>query len=292
MSLCSPWKRIILICVCGWQRVGWKETKSWSDVESTQWRSRFGRTNIFLCSCKIGLHSKTLKSANIVDNYRTMFESRISAERTEKLPNSETFRLKSSSKFHKLWQNRPVSQWDSSGISPGFNTLQLSQEVQELLLRLNEHQRISQEGSSSCRCSTTSHGDQKTNKIECESNAQLVSLFGRRFGAGQRSFFGLGSKKKLYSISEDSPQGEWGKMAEKMMVTLASQKADTQFFELRVHCPEVSSKAKAVSNCRSTIVPTRSRLQLFFSIRSVLTEQSQKCVKNMNHFMTGRNPLW
>ena len=36
MSLCSSWKRIILICVCGWHKIGWKETKSWSDVESTQ----------------------------------------------------------------------------------------------------------------------------------------------------------------------------------------------------------------------------------------------------------------
>ena len=43
MSLCSSWKRIILICVCGWHKIGWKETKSWSDVETTQQRSRFGR---------------------------------------------------------------------------------------------------------------------------------------------------------------------------------------------------------------------------------------------------------
>ena len=50
----------------------------------------------------------------------------------------------------------------------------------------------------------------KDNKIECESNAKFVSLFARRFGAGQWSF---------YSISEDSPQGEWDKIAEKMMVT-------------------------------------------------------------------------
>ena len=82
-------------------------------------------------------------------------------------------------------------------------------------------QRILQEGSSSCRCLTTSHGDQKTMKIECESNAQLVSLFARRFGAGHWSFLGPGSERKWYSISEDSPQGEWDKMAEKMMVTLA-----------------------------------------------------------------------
>ena len=36
MSLCTSWKRTILICVCGWHKIGWKETKSWSDVESTQ----------------------------------------------------------------------------------------------------------------------------------------------------------------------------------------------------------------------------------------------------------------
>ena len=66
-----------------------------------------------------------------------------------------------------------------------------------------KHQRLSQEGSSSCR----------------ESNAQLVSLFARRFGAGQWSFLGPGSEKKWYSISEDSPQGEWDKIAELMMVT-------------------------------------------------------------------------
>ena len=61
----------------------------------------------------------------------------------------------------------------------------------------------------------------RDNKRECESNANLVSLFARRFGAGQWSFLGPGSEKKWYSISEDSPQGEWDKMAEKMMVTFA-----------------------------------------------------------------------
>ena len=37
----------------------------------------------------------------------------------------------------------------------------------------------------------------------------------------------------------------------------------------RVHGPEVSSKAKAVENCRSLIVPTRTQLQLFRTITSV-----------------------
>ena len=59
MSLCTSWKRIILICVCGWHEIGWKETKSWSDVETSDQRSRFGRTNIFPGSRILGLHSKT-----------------------------------------------------------------------------------------------------------------------------------------------------------------------------------------------------------------------------------------
>ena len=56
-------------------------------------------------------------------------------------------------------------------IFPGFTTLQLSQEVKELSVKSksscqNEHtttnQKISLDGLSSCRCSTTSHGDLKT----------------------------------------------------------------------------------------------------------------------------------
>ena len=37
----------------------------------------------------------------------------------------------------------------------------------------------------------------------------------------EQSFLGPGSEKRWYSISADSPQGAWDKMAEKMMVTLA-----------------------------------------------------------------------
>ena len=62
MSLCTSWKRIILVCVCGSHKIGWKETKSWSDVESTQQRSRFGRTNIFPWSCILGMHSTSMRS--------------------------------------------------------------------------------------------------------------------------------------------------------------------------------------------------------------------------------------
>ena len=56
------------------------------------------------------------------------------------------------------------------------------------------------------------------NKKECESNAQLVSLYAKRFGAGQWSFLGPGSEKKWYSTGEDSPQREWDKIIELMML--------------------------------------------------------------------------
>ena len=61
----------------------------------------------------------------------------------------------------------------------------------------------------------------RDNEKECESNANLVSQNAERFGSGQWSFLEPGSEKKWYSISEDSPQGEWDNMAERMMFQFA-----------------------------------------------------------------------
>ena len=62
MPIRTPWKRVILICVCGRHQIGCKETKHWSDVETTESRSRFGRTSIFTGSCILGLHSTTMRN--------------------------------------------------------------------------------------------------------------------------------------------------------------------------------------------------------------------------------------
>ena len=61
----------------------------------------------------------------------------------------------------------------------------------------------------------------KDNATECLANAKLVSLYARRFGKGQWSFIGLGSEKKWYPIKEDSPQGVWDNIAEKMLIEFA-----------------------------------------------------------------------
>ena len=46
--------------LCMWMTSNWLERKHCSDVESTQQRSRFGRTNIFPWSCILGMHSSTM----------------------------------------------------------------------------------------------------------------------------------------------------------------------------------------------------------------------------------------
>ena len=61
----------------------------------------------------------------------------------------------------------------------------------------------------------------KDNDKECLANARLVSLYARRFGKGQMSFIGPGSEKKWYSVKEDSPQGIWNKIAERMLLEFA-----------------------------------------------------------------------
>ena len=78
-------------------------------------------------------------------------------------------------------------------IFPGFNTLQLSEEVKSLLYRLGE----TPENSTGRILFVSMFNDvscgTKDNEEECLANARLVSLYARRFGKGQWSFIGPGS---------------------------------------------------------------------------------------------------
>ena len=124
--------------------------------------------------------------------------------------------------FTEILTESTVSQWNSSGIfSQDSIRCSSVKKSKVLLLRLGETPEnftgriifMSMFNDISC--------GSKDNEKECESNAQLVSLYAKRFGAGQWSFLGPGSEKKWYSINEDTPQDEWDKMAEKMMLELA-----------------------------------------------------------------------
>ena len=69
--------------------------------------------------------------------------------------------FKSSQVYRKFdrFDDEPMEfEWN---IFPGFTTLQLCNKVQEFLSNMSIEQKISQDGSSSSRCLTTSHGDLK-----------------------------------------------------------------------------------------------------------------------------------
>ena len=86
-------------------------------------------------------------------------------------------------------------------ILPGFTTLQLSHNVQELLFRLT----VTPENFTGMIIFMSMFNDiswgSRDNKIECESNAKLVSLFARRFSPGQWSFLGPGLQRRSGLLS-------------------------------------------------------------------------------------------
>ena len=51
--------------------------------------------------------------------------------------------------------------------------------------------------------------------------SKVVSKNAKKFGIGQWSFIGPGSENKWYSMEEDSPQGTWDRIAEKMLLEFA-----------------------------------------------------------------------
>ena len=171
--------------------------------------------------------------------------------------------LKSSSKFRNFDRidGEPVEfEWN---IFPGFNTVQLNEEVKSLLLRLGEtpdnftgrNPFMSMFNDISCGT--------KDNETECLANAKLVSLSARRFGKGQWSFLGPGSEKSGTPSVKRVHKESGTKLQKGCCWNLP--KADVQFSVLRHHCPEVNSKAKDMENCRYTMQPIWKRLRLFFA---------------------------
>ena len=164
-----------------------------------------------------------------------------------------------------------------------ISTLALCTDVQELLSMLSvTPEKITGRINFMSMINDISCGS-RDNKKDCESNAQLVSLFAKRFGAGQWSFFGPGSEKKWYSISEDSPQGEWNKKTEKKMVTLAG--SGHPVFRATSPLPRGVLKSKgggqlSIHFCADGETVETFFAHLFLSISSVSTEQSQMCVRN------------
>ena len=146
---------------------------------------------------------------------------------------------------------------------PGFTTLQLCGKVIDLLSRLGETPEtftgrilfMSMFNDISC--------DNKGNGEKCFTNAKVVSVHAKKFGIGQWSFIGPGSEKKWYSGEENSPQGIWDHIAEKMLLEFAESGCPISVQQL--HCPGVSSRAKDTDNCRYILLQIKKQLRLFFA---------------------------
>ena len=81
---------------------------------------------------------------------------------------------------------------------------------------------------------------------------------------GQWSFIGLGSEKKWYCISEDSPQGVWDNMAEWMMLEFAEN--GHPIFRATSPLSRVQLKSKGPGKSVDTLLqPIWKRLKLFFA---------------------------
>ena len=106
-------------------------------------------------------------------------------------------------------------------IFPGFTTLQLCGEINDLLSHLGEAPEtftgrilfMSMFNDISC--------DRKGNEEECLANARVVKVLAKNFGIGQWSFIGPGSEKKWHSGEENSPLGAWGHIADEMLLEFA-----------------------------------------------------------------------
>ena len=127
------------------------------------------------------------------------------------------------------------------------------------------------------------YGQQERMRGKCSTR---LSHNAKRFGAGQWSFLGLGSEKRWYSISADSPQGEWDKIAELMMLKFGE--SGHQVFSIYESIVQRSAWEQRCWKIDDTLLRRLSkRLKLFFAqlfqlITSVFAVQSQKRVKNMN----------
>ena len=124
--------------------------------------------------------------------------------------------------------------------------------------------------------------DRKDNKDECLKNAETVKVLARRFGIGQWSFTRPCSEKKWYS-SENSPQGAWDNIAERMLLEFAESGQPT----FRATTPLSRGILKSKGRGKLSIhfaadqdtIDTNYRILL--SISSVSTEQWQLYAKNL-----------
>ena len=114
--------------------------------------------------------------------------------------------------------------------------------------------------------------DRQRQEKECLAHARVVSLYARKFRTGQWSFIGPGSEKKWYCTSEDSPQGVWDKIAERMLLEFAER--GCPIFRATSQLSRGQLRSKGHGNCRFTLLPLKKQLRLFSHNRVCKPAQS------------------
>ena len=109
---------------------------------------------------------------------------------------------------------------------------------------------------------------------------QMLDSYARRFGKGQWSFIGSGSEKKWYCISEDSPQGVWDNMAERMLLEFAE--SGCPFFRATTPLSRGQLKSKGHGKLSIHFAADQEMIESIFAslslqTSSVFMEQSRRC---------------
>ena len=99
---------------------------------------------------------------------------------------------------------------------------------------------------------------------------------------GQRSFIGPGSEKKWYSIKEDSPQGIWDKIEERMLLEFAESGCPIFRGTTPLSRGRLKSKGHGKLSVHNAV--SANQLSLYGAVATFL--------KNMKPFTTDRGDLY
>ena len=148
-------------------------------------------------------------------------------------------------------------------IFPGFTTIQLINKVQKFMNKMGDPAQFQ----GRIIFMSMFNGIiwwTKDNEQECIANATLVSVFAKSFPPGRWSFLGPGSEIQWYSTYNERLRGEWDRVAELMMITLA-ESGHPVFRATSSLSRGTLRKAKEAENYLYTSVPMVIRLRRFFA---------------------------
>ena len=129
--------------------------------------------------------------------------------------------------------------------------------------------------------------DKKGNEEECLANAKVVSILAKKLGIGQWSFIGPGSEKMWDSMEENSPQGIWDHIAEKMLLEFAE--SGCPIFRATTPLSRVKRKSKgrgklSIDYCADqATIETTCRIIVFANQLSLFGAVANMCEKYESH---------